>query len=154
QVARRFDGTVVQCNEQGLLACFGYPVAYEDAPRRAARAGLGILDDLLALATLPGSERHPELGPWVGIHTGLALVETTENGASLVGEARNVAVQLKDAAERGSVVCTEATHRLIRGHFECVGLGSRKLKGVPRPVALSAVRAAAAAAANPLGARA
>ena len=37
----QFDGTVVQCNEQGLLACFGYPVAYEDAARRAARAGLG-----------------------------------------------------------------------------------------------------------------
>ena len=35
QAVRRFDGTVVQCNEQGLLACFGYPVAYEDAARRA-----------------------------------------------------------------------------------------------------------------------
>ena len=31
EAVRRFDGTVVQCNEQGLLACFGYPVAYEDA---------------------------------------------------------------------------------------------------------------------------
>ena len=33
----RFDGTVVQCNEQGVLVCFGYPVAFEDAARRAAR---------------------------------------------------------------------------------------------------------------------
>ena len=32
---RPFDGTVVQCNEQGLLACFGFPVAYEDSARRA-----------------------------------------------------------------------------------------------------------------------
>src|SRR5262249_40809215 len=31
QAVRHLDGTVVQCNEQGLLACFGYPVAYEDA---------------------------------------------------------------------------------------------------------------------------
>ena len=40
QAVRQFDGTVVQCNEQGLLACFGYPVAYEDAarPRRAEPA--------------------------------------------------------------------------------------------------------------------
>ena len=45
QAVRRFDGTVVQCNEQGLLACFGYPVAHEDAARRAARAGLGLLED-------------------------------------------------------------------------------------------------------------
>jgi serine/threonine protein kinase len=45
QAVRRFDGTVVQCNEQGLLACFGYPVAFEDAARRRAspgsRPGLG-----------------------------------------------------------------------------------------------------------------
>ena len=27
----QFGGTVVQCNEEGLLACFGFPVAYEDA---------------------------------------------------------------------------------------------------------------------------
>src|SRR5262249_23239629 len=36
QAVRGFDGTIVQCNEQGLLACFGYPVAYEDAAGRAA----------------------------------------------------------------------------------------------------------------------
>jgi predicted ATPase/class 3 adenylate cyclase len=150
QVARRFDGTIVQCNQQGLLVCFGYPVAYEDAARRAARTGLGILDDLKALGEQLRREHHLELGPWVGIHTGLAFVETGENAVSLVGEAPNVAVRLKDGAERGQVVCTEATHLLIRGHFECAGLGSRKVKGVPRPVALFAVRAAVA---NPLEAR-
>src|SRR5580692_3159338 len=44
QAVRHFNGTVVQCNEQGLLGCFGYPVAYEDAARCAARAGLRLLD--------------------------------------------------------------------------------------------------------------
>ena len=47
---RGLDGAVVQCNEQGFLACFGYPVAYEDAARRAARAGLRMLDELKDLA--------------------------------------------------------------------------------------------------------
>jgi class 3 adenylate cyclase/predicted ATPase len=150
QLVRRFDGTTVQCNEQGLLVCFGYPVAHEDAAHRAARTGLGILDDLRALGEQLGREHRLPLGPWVGIHTGPAVVETGENVVSLVGEARNVAVRLKDAAERGQVVCTDATHRLIRGQFECAGLGDHKVKGVPRPVALFAVRAAAA---NPLEAR-
>ena len=45
----RFDGVVVQCNEQGLLACFGYPVAHEDAAGRAVRAGLEILEHMAAL---------------------------------------------------------------------------------------------------------
>jgi predicted ATPase len=152
QVARRFDGTIVVCNEQGLLMCFGYPVAHEDTAQRAARAALGILDDLKALGEQLARERQLELAPWVGIHTGPAVVEAGENAVSLVGEARNVAVRLKDGAERGQVVCTEATHRLITGHFECAGLGSRKVRGLPRPVELFAVRAVAAAA-DPLEAR-
>jgi class 3 adenylate cyclase len=127
QVARRFDGTIVQCNEQGLLVCFGYPVAHEDAALRAAQTGLGILDNLKALDEQFGREHRLELGPWVGIHTGPAVVGTDDNTVSLVGEARNVAVRLKDGAERGHVICTEATHRLIRGYFECAGLGSHKV---------------------------
>src|SRR6516164_5041150 len=49
QVVRRFEGTVVQCNAERLLVCFGYPVAYEDAARRAARTGLDLLEALKSL---------------------------------------------------------------------------------------------------------
>src|SRR5262245_630227 len=45
----RFDGTVVQGDDQGLLACFGYPVVHEDAAGRAARAALALLEQLKAL---------------------------------------------------------------------------------------------------------
>ena len=60
-----------------------------------------------------------------------------------MGEARNVAVRLKDVAEPGQVVCTEATHRLLQGQFECASLGSRKIKGVAQPVELFRVQAVA-----------
>jgi class 3 adenylate cyclase/predicted ATPase len=136
QAARRFDGTVVQCNDQGLLVCFGYPVAYEDGARRAARTGLGILADVNALGERLRREHHLELRPWVGLHTGPAVVEEAEAGVSLVGEARNVAVQLEDAAAPGQVICSQATHRLIRGQFTCASLGRRKIKGVAQPVEL------------------
>ena len=143
QAVLRFDGTVVQCNEEGLLACFGYPVAYEDAARRAALAGLGLLDDLKALGERLRLGQGPELNPWVGIHTGPAVVEAGEESVSLVGEARIVAVRLKDVAEAGQVVCTGATHQLLQAHFECASLGSRKLKGVAQPAELFRVQAVA-----------
>ncbi len=98
QAVRPFDGTVVQCNEQGLLACFGFPVAYEDSARRAARAGLSLLSEIEELGKQLQHEYKLELYPWVGIHTGPALVEEKENAFSLVGEARNVAVRLADSA--------------------------------------------------------
>jgi serine/threonine protein kinase/predicted ATPase len=140
-----FDGTVVQCNEQGLLACFGYPVAFEDAATRAARAGLSLLDNVKALG---GQFRHvlrSDPSPWVGLHTGPAIVEMKQDAVSLVGDARNVAVRLKEAAAPGQVICTEATHRLFQGRFECASLGPRTISGVARPVTLFRVERPAAA---------
>jgi serine/threonine protein kinase/predicted ATPase len=145
QAVRHFDGTVVQCNEQGLLACFGYPVAYEDAARRATEAGLRLLNDVKALGGRPRHAPEPEAEPWVGLHTGPAIVEVKEDAVSLVGDVRNVAVRLKDVAAPGQVVCTEATRRLFRDQFRCAGLGEREIKGVARPVRLFRVERAAAA---------
>jgi class 3 adenylate cyclase len=99
QALRRHDGTVVQYNEQGLLACFGFPVAYEDGAPRAARAGLGILEELKALGGQFRREHKLELNPWVGLHTGPAVVEVREDVISLVGDARNVVVRLVEVAE-------------------------------------------------------
>ena len=86
-----------------------------------------------------------ELNPWVGLHTGPAIVEAKEDAVSLVGEARNVAVRLEEVAAPGQVICTEATHRLFRGRFQCASLGPRKIKGVAQPVELFRVERIAAA---------
>ncbi len=136
----RSDGTIVQCDEKGLLVCFGYPVAYEDAARRAARAALGLLKDLPGLGETLRRQHKLELNPWVGLHTGAAVVEAKDDGVSLVGEARTLAVRLEDVATPGQVHCTEATYRLIRGPFECTALGPRKFKGVAQPVELFQVQ--------------
>ncbi len=146
QAVRHFDGTVVQCNEQGLLACFGYPVAHEDAALRAARAGLRLLNDLKALGEQLHQLHKLEPKPWVGLHTGPAIVEVKEDAVSLVGDARNVAVRLKEVAAPGHVICTDATHRLFQDRFQCSALGEQKIRGVARPVALFRVEQAAAAA--------
>jgi serine/threonine protein kinase/predicted ATPase len=136
EAVHRFEGTIVHCNEQGLLVCFGYPVAFEDGARRAARTGLGLLDGLRALREELRRRHKLELNPWVGLHTGPAVVEAKDDVLSLVGEARNVAIRLEDIATPGQVVCSEATERLIRGEFQCTALGPRKLKGVAQAVEL------------------
>jgi serine/threonine protein kinase/tetratricopeptide (TPR) repeat protein len=136
RAVRRFEGTIVQCNEQGLLACFGFPVAYEDSARRAARTALALVDDLKAWGGQLQRGGNLEPNPWVGLHTGPAIVEAKEDGISLVGEARNVAVRLKELAGAGQVICTEATQRLFRGRFQCASLGHRQVKGVTQPIQL------------------
>jgi urea ABC transporter urea binding protein len=140
-----FDGAVVQCDHKGLLVCFGYPVAHEDAAPRAVRAGLAILDDLKGLGDQLRQEHRLELSPWVGIHTGPAIVEAREGTIGLVGEARTVAGHLEEVAERGQVVCTELTHRLLRGKFDCARVARRKLRGLADAVDLFRVQGTAPA---------
>ena len=77
-----------------------------------------------------------DLNPWIGIHTGPAVVESKEGVVSLVGDARNVAVRLDEVAVAGQLICTEATHRLLQGQFQCSSLGSKRVKGVAQPVEL------------------
>ena len=136
----RHGGTVVQCSEEGLLACFGYPMAFEDAAHRATRAGLALMDELKILGERLHREQKLTLDPRVGIHTGPAVVEAVADSVSLVGEARNVAIRLGDFAEPGRIICTGATHRLIRAQFDGDGLGHRKIKGISKPVELFEVR--------------
>ena len=133
-VVNRFDGTIVRLSAMGLLACFGYPIAYEDAASRAAKAGLSLLQETKILDAQLSSDHKLELNPWVGIHTGQAVVEAHDGAVSLVGDALNVAARLEDVVETGQVVCSAATHRLIEGHFECASLGLHKIKGAVQPV--------------------
>ena len=134
QAVQRFEGTIVQCNEQGLLVCFGYPIAFENGARRAARTGLGVIENLSALGERLHREHKLELQAWVGIHTGSAIVESTETGVSLDGEARDVTRGLKEVAVPGEVIGTETTYRLIQGWFECASLGQQKINGVTQPL--------------------
>lgn len=135
-----FDGTVVQFNEQGLVSCFGFPIAYEDTAHRAARAGLRLLDDLRTLGKQLLQTQNLEAKPWVGLHTGPAIVELKGDAVSLIGEARNVAVRLKEAATPSQVICTETTHRLFKGRFQCTDIGQRTISGIARPITLFQVQ--------------
>ena len=141
--ARRFDGTVVQCDERGLLVCFGYPVAFEDGARRAAHTAVAILEEMESLAGRLRSTDGLELGPWVGVHTGPAVVGGGPGHVSLVGEARNVAVRLKDFARPGQILCSGATHRLIRSRFDCTREGEQRIRGLPQPIEIYRVQGVA-----------
>ena len=45
-----FGGTVKDLAGDGVLALFGAPIAHEDDPERAVRAGLRIVDEIAAFA--------------------------------------------------------------------------------------------------------
>jgi class 3 adenylate cyclase len=108
----RFDGHVAKYLGDGVMAYFGYPQAHDNDAERAARAGLAILD---AIAKLNEQPRHAQLSTRIGIDSGLVVIgKGAAETAEVFGDPPNIAARLQAAAGAGTVVITDATHRLSR----------------------------------------
>jgi class 3 adenylate cyclase/tetratricopeptide (TPR) repeat protein len=130
----RFGGHVAQYLGDGVMAYFGYPEAHDNDAERAARSGLAILD---AISKLNEQATCPKLSARVGIDSGPVVVGASAGkDADVFGDTPNIAARVQAAAEPGTVVITDATHRLVSGLFVVDQLGAQALKGIARPVQL------------------
>src|SRR5713101_3060708 len=140
KVIARFDGHIAQYLGDGLLVYFGYPLAHEDDPQRAVRAGLGILEAMGPLNERLGPECGVPLAVRLGIHTGLVVVGDVGDGARqeqlALGEPPNLAARLQGLAAPNTLVISAATFQLLGGFFACQPLGTPPLKGLAQPLAV------------------
>ena len=133
----QLGGVVVQETGAELLACFGYPQAFEDSAQRAARAAIKIMHDLSK--NLPGASLPDASQCWVVIHSGEAVVEQPDpqfNEILLNGEVRTTVMKIASVTEPGMVVMTAATHQKIALYFEHESLGSIRVRGAQKPYEL------------------
>jgi class 3 adenylate cyclase len=135
----RYEGTLARLMGDAILAFFGAPIAHEDDPERACRAALEIVEGAKAYAARLEEERGIRgFDVRVGINTGLVVVG--EVGSDLrveytaMGDAVNLAARMEGAAEPGTVLITEDTHKLIAPLFETEALGPVQVKGKAEPV--------------------
>jgi len=143
----RYEGTLTQLMGDAILAFFGAPIAHEDDPERAMRAALDIIAGARRYASKLEQERGIKgFNVRVGVNTGLVVVG--ELGSDLrvaytaTGDAINLAARMETAAEPGTILITEATHKLIAPLFETESLGRIEVKGKAEPVAVYRVLAA------------
>ena len=128
-------GTVEKFVGDAVMAVFGAPLAREDDPERAVRAGLGIRD---AVAT--SNERHPELDLHVriAVNTGEALVALDANPAAgegmASGDVVNTAARLQSAAPIDGVVVGAETYQATYDVIEYDESFTAKAKGKTEPV--------------------
>jgi serine/threonine protein kinase/predicted ATPase len=141
EVIVRLGGTVAVATPQGLQACFGFPIAHEDAARRAVDAGLAILVKVRQLNDRLHQTRGVGLVPWAAIHSGPAIVGDLETGEglSMIGEAPSVVTRLEHVVEPGWVAITEATRKLVQGFYTSESLGPQTIRGLPKPIDLHRV---------------
>lgn len=111
RILNRFGGYRMQRQGTDCLIYFGYPQAYEDAPRRAVHAGLAIT------ATLKTGNPIR-----IGIHSGVMMVDEQQGGGwqsrELVGNVPDLARTCQNIAEPFMVLITKNTRYLVQDWFD------------------------------------
>jgi len=139
-VVRQYGGRLHPVMGERLMAMFGVPVSQEDDARRAVRVALELHWRLAvrptSLMTAPGVT----LALRMGLHTGLVVVGGMRNGddadtaATVVGDVVSVATAIQERAAPGTILCSDATARLIQGAVRLEALGPLQVPEQPAPV--------------------
>ncbi len=131
--AEQHGGLVFSRLGHAALILFGYPVAHEHDAEQAVQAGLTLCADVGAL----GPEAAGKLRCRVGIASSIAIIGLPGAGREreIIGDAPNLAAQLRLSAPPGMVVIEAATRRLIGDLFDCRHRGTiDSFGGEPLPV--------------------
>jgi class 3 adenylate cyclase len=129
-------GHVSRYMGDGFKAIFGVPVARENDPEMALRAGLGILaaaeeyaGEVAARWGIQGFQVR------VGINTGLAVIGGhSEAEDTIAGTVGNLATRLESAAEAGTILISHESYKHVRGIFDFEPLEPIQAKGFPEAV--------------------
>src|SRR5256714_1867209 len=133
-----YGGTVARLMGDAVLAFFGAPVAHEDDPERAVRAGLEIQEAAKEYAQEVKQNYGLDFNIRVGINTGLAVLDMVGDQIrteyTAMGDTTNVASRMQSAATPGTVLISADTYRLVKNLFDFNTLGGIEVKGKSAPV--------------------
>jgi class 3 adenylate cyclase/tetratricopeptide (TPR) repeat protein len=134
----RVEGIVNQLAGDGFMALFGAPLAHEDAPQRGVSAALAIRDVVQKLGDEIRERNGIEIQVRIGLHTGPVVVGAVgsdlKTDYSAIGDTTNLASRLQSLAAPGTVLISEATHRLVLGFYEVRARGPLDVKGKSEPI--------------------
>ena len=134
QAIERFGGSVAEYLGDGVMAYFGWPEAHDNDAERGIHAGLAILNAVSKLNELPD---RPKLAVRIGIDSGAVVVGGgAGKSADVFGDTPNIAARVQAVAQPGTVIVTDAVHRLVSGLFLVEDSGAQALKGFDRPIQL------------------
>jgi adenylate cyclase len=131
EAVRRFEGSVVRVQGDGIMAFFGAPNPQEDHAVRACCAALAMQAAVKALR-----EASPQVR--VGIHSGEVLARTVETDFSTDFDASGITVhianRLESLAPEGGIVISTATLGRARAFVATTSLGHHAIRGLSAPM--------------------
>ena len=138
EVLQKYNGTVDKFTGDGLMALFGAPMAHENDPELAVRAGLEMLERLTPLQESVQATHDFLLQARIGIHTGFAIAghlgSSIHQEYTVIGDTVNLASRLESASQPGTVLVSEETYRRTRALFHYIPVNDLQLKGYSEPL--------------------
>ncbi len=134
QEVDRYGGTIDKYIGDNVMAIFGAPVAHEDDPERAVRAGFGMQDAMDEINTQLEERHGARFQLRVGINTGEVLAGEVAGTYTVMGDVVNVASRLQTAGAPGDVTVGQLTYESTRHAVEYEPMAPLELKGKAEPV--------------------
>jgi predicted ATPase/class 3 adenylate cyclase len=133
-VVQKYEGTIDKFIGDEIMALFGAPIAHEDDPERALRAGLEMMGAIAGINRTHGTE----LGLHIGINSGPVIAgqvgAENRRDYSVMGDAVNLAARLEDASSSGEIFVGPSTYQQTAHLFEFEKIPPLTLKGKEAPV--------------------
>ena len=116
-----------------VIGLFGAPVGLPDAPERAVRCGLAMMEALEEFNRVRESAGAEAIQIGIGINTGPVIAGAIGSSRTLqytvIGDAVNVASRLCNVAKAGEVLISESTMDLTRDRVQAETRESVQVKG-------------------------
>lgn len=124
----RYEGTIARLVGNTLLAFFGAPLAHEDDPLRAVRAALDLLETTRQVAADNRADVDICLSIRVGLATGAVIIGNLGSNLTYeytaLGGAINLAENVMNLAQPGTLTATANIYRYISPYYDCTEVGS------------------------------
>src|SRR5262249_19696588 len=145
----RYEGTVNQVMDDGIMALFGAPIAHEDHAVRACHAALDIQEAVRRHVAATRRDPPAPARIRVGVNSGEVVVRTIGNDLRMdyiaVGQTTHLAANLEHLADPGSILLAGGTLQLAQGFIEVRARGAVSIPGLAEPVDVYELLSAGAA---------
>jgi class 3 adenylate cyclase/tetratricopeptide (TPR) repeat protein len=134
----RYEGTIDKFIGDGVMALFGAPLAHENDPERAVRAGLGMLAFLRTFNRRLEREYGISLHMRIGLNAGPVIAGTVGSDLrmqyTVIGDTVNLASRLEEQATPDSILVSESVWAATAPLVDYLPRGPITVKGREMPV--------------------
>ncbi len=136
KVVNKYGGFIHKYEGDSVICLFGFPRTYEDAPERAVKAAVEMMDTIPLINKEISSHMKMEINfnLHVGVASGLAVIGEVggedKKEFTVMGDVVNLASRLKEIAKPGEIIVSDFIFRTTNHIIEYQRRGPLHIKGM------------------------